>query len=97
MKALNNGGSSLGVTDRLVSVTSYAVDPCIQKAAACSTNKVKAGVSATTPGWGAGQQDYHKILNVTDAYVDWSDEYTSYNPARIVVFRASAVCRLAVP
>jgi len=95
MQALDNGGSVMGVTDRIASLTKYAIDPCAQKALATCTaanNKVVDQLSVKTPGYGAGVQDYHAILNHTDAYFNWGDSAsTKYNPSRVVSFKASGV------
>jgi hypothetical protein len=51
LQALKNGGSDMGVTDRLISISSYAIDPCMQKASACGSNKLKDSINAAAPGW----------------------------------------------
>lgn len=127
-QALKQQGSELGVADRLVAVSQYSVDACMQKAKACTTNKAASALASTTPGWsgttavrrpsippssqrlspewtarGPGLtdgrlslswclQDFHKILNVTGAYFDYSDSGSVYyNPSNVVTFSASAV------
>jgi len=67
------------------------VDPCIQKAALCTTNKLRAGVSPTTPGYGATKDEYEKVLAETDAYFDWSDADTEYDATKVVTVTASGV------
>lgn len=96
MKALDNGNSSMGVTDRLVAVSQYAVDPCLSKAASCGVNHVVSSIPAQTPGIGATVADWHNLLNNTDAFLDFSDvDYNDaprpYNTNKVVAFSATQV------
>ncbi len=90
LNLLQNEESEMGVTDRLISLSSYATDACAQKALACTDNTVQPGVSAAVPGWGAKPEDYDVLMSAAGVYFDYAEQYKGTGADKTVIFSATS-------
>lgn len=75
LNLLENDQTEMGVTDRVISLSPYAVDACAQKALKCTSNVMAPGLGAAVPGWGAKVEEYDALMTQAGVYFDFSESY----------------------
>jgi len=90
LNLLQNDQTEMGVTDRLIAVSSYSVDACAQKALTCSSNVMAPGLSAAVPGYGAKTEEYDALMTEAGVYFDYSELYEGTEKDKTVVFSATS-------
>ncbi|GAB5036027.1 periplasmic binding protein [Nannochloropsis oceanica] len=91
LNLLQNDQTEMGVTDRVIALSSYSSDACAQKALSCSSNVMAPGVSAASPGWGAKAEEFDAVMKEAGVYFDYSETYEgTATKDKTVIFSATS-------